>query len=154
MTLEDQIDCVARSDAKVLITGENALENEHVAQQIHQRGHRRQAALVIAPCASLTESELIGRADKPGLLRLADGGTLFLDNVAEMSPRVQGLLLRFLETGKIPTGGLGQATVNIRIITAADRDLARAVASCEFREDLFYRLSVIQIQVQPSDLMA
>src|SRR5882672_12223557 len=112
--IEDEVDRAARSDAKVLITGETGVGKEVVARLIHQRSARASAALVAMNCAgvpdSLLESELFGHVrgsftgayrDKPGLLEQAHGGTIFMDEVGEMSLRMQALLLRFLEDGDV-----------------------------------------------------
>ena len=162
--LEQEIDRVARSDAKVLITGESGVGKEIVARAIHSRGPR--ASHVFAPvnCAglpeTLLESELFGHVkgsftgayrDKPGKLETAHMGTIFLDEVGEMTLRMQGLLLRFLETGelqKVGADGSGRI-VNVRVIAATNRDLREMIKQGTFREDLFYRLNVIHIIVPP-----
>jgi len=162
--LEQEIDRVARSDAKVLITGESGVGKEIVARAIHSRGPR--ASHVFAPvnCAglpeTLLESELFGHVkgsftgayrDKPGKLETAHMGTIFLDEVGEMTLRMQGLLLRFLETGelqKVGADGSGRI-VNVRVIAATNRDLREMIKQGTFREDLFYRLNVIHIVVPP-----
>src|SRR5262245_34642978 len=162
--LEQEIDRVARSDAKVLITGESGVGKEIVARAIHSRGPR--ASHVFAPvnCAglpeTLLESELFGHVkgsftgayrDKPGKLETAHMGTIFLDEVGEMTLRMQGLLLRFLETGelqKVGADGSGRI-VNVRVIAATNRDLRDMIKQGTFREDLFYRLNVIHIVVPP-----
>jgi transcriptional regulator with PAS, ATPase and Fis domain len=162
--LEQEIDRVARSDAKVLITGESGVGKEIVARAIHSRGPR--ATHVFAPvnCAglpeTLLESELFGHVkgsftgayrDKPGKLETAHMGTIFLDEVGEMTLRMQGLLLRFLETGelqKVGADGSGRI-VNVRVIAATNRDLREMIKQGTFREDLFYRLNVIHIVVPP-----
>jgi transcriptional regulator with PAS, ATPase and Fis domain len=158
------IDCAARSDAKVLITGETGVGKEVVARQIHQRSTRSSAALVTVNCAglpdSLLESELFGHVrgsftgayrDKPGLLEMAPNGTVFLDEVGEMSTRMQVVLLRFLETGEIQRIGANRAhtRVNVRLITATNRDLQNHIASGAFREDLYFRLNVIRLCIPP-----
>src|SRR6188474_1201617 len=162
--LEQEIDRVARSDAKVLITGESGVGKEIVARAIHSRGPR--ASHVFAPvnCAglpeTLLESELFGHVkgsftgayrDKPGKLETAHMGTIFLDEVGEMTLRMQGLLLRFLETGelqKVGADGSGRI-VNVRVIAATNRNLRAMITQGTFREDLFYRLNVIHILVPP-----
>src|SRR5689334_12478973 len=162
--LEQEIDRVARSDAKVLITGESGVGKEIVARNIHTRGPR--AAHMFAPvnCAglpeTLLESELFGHVkgsftgayrDKPGKLETAHMGTIFLDEVGEMTLRMQGLLLRFLETGelqKVGADGSGRI-VNVRVIAATNRNLRDMITQGAFREDLFYRLNVIHIVVPP-----
>ncbi len=158
------IDCAARSGAKVLITGETGVGKEVVARLIHQRSARAAAKLVTVNCAglpdSLLESELFGHVrgsftgayrDKPGLLEMAPNGTVFLDEVGEMSPRMQVVLLRFLETGEIQRIGADRshARVNVRLITATNRDLPKELAAGNFREDLFFRLNVIRMTIPP-----
>jgi transcriptional regulator with GAF, ATPase, and Fis domain len=162
--LQEEIDRVARSDAKVLITGESGVGKEIVARAIHSRGPR--AGNVFAPvnCAglpeTLLESELFGHVkgsftgayrDKPGTLEIAHQGTIFLDEVGEMTLRMQGLLLRFLETGEIQKVGAdgGSRHVNVRVLAATNRDLRELIAQGVFREDLFYRLNVIHVIVPP-----
>jgi DNA-binding NtrC family response regulator len=162
--LDDDIDLAAKSDARVLITGETGVGKDLIARLIHQRSERRLAPLATVNCAGLTdtliESELFGHArgsftdayrDKPGILESAPNGTVFLDEVGEMSPRMQGSLLRFLETGEIQRVGATRAMTraNVRIIAATNRDLHAAVAAGTFRQDLFYRLDVIHIIVPP-----
>ena len=162
--LEQEIERVARSDAKVLITGESGVGKEIVARAIHARGPR--AGHVFAPvnCAglpeTLLESELFGHVkgsftgayrDKPGKLESAHMGTIFLDEIGEMTLRMQGLLLRFLETGelqKVGADGSGRI-VNVRVIAATNRNLRDMITQGTFREDLFYRLNVIHIVVPP-----
>jgi transcriptional regulator with GAF, ATPase, and Fis domain len=162
--LENDIDLAARSDARVLITGETGVGKDLIARLIHQRSSRRLAPLATVNCAGLTdtliESELFGHTrgsftdayrDKPGILESAPNGTVFLDEVGEMSPRMQASLLRFLETGEIQRVGATSAMTcaNVRIIAATNRDLHAAVAEGTFRQDLFYRLDVIHIVVPP-----
>jgi len=162
--LEEEVDCAARSDAKVLITGETGVGKEVVAKLIHQRGVRASAGMVTLNCAglpdSLLESELFGHTrgsftgayrDKPGLLEMAPNGTVFLDEVGEMSMRMQVVLLRFLETGEIQRVGADRSAtrVNVRMITATNRHLEAEVSNGAFREDLFFRLNVVRISIPP-----
>ncbi len=162
--IEAEIDCAARSDAKVLITGETGVGKEVVARLIHHRSPRASASLVTLNCAglpdSLLESELFGHVrgsftgayrDKPGLLETAPNGTVFLDEVGEMSTRMQVVLLRFLESGEIQRIGADRShtRVNVRLITATNRDLAASIASGIFREDLYFRLNVIRLCIPP-----
>jgi DNA-binding NtrC family response regulator len=162
--LESEIESAAPSDAKILITGETGVGKELVARLIHRRSMRAAAPLVTLNCAglpdSLLESELFGHVrgsftgayrDKPGLLESAKNGTVFLDEVGEMSPRMQVVLLRFLETGEIQRVGADRShtRVNVRLITATNRDLEKEVASGTFREDLFFRLNVIRLHISP-----
>ena len=160
--IEADIECAARSDAKVLITGETGVGKEVTARLIHQQSHRSSKPLVALNCAgvpdSLLESELFGHVrgsftgayrDKPGLLEMASNGTVFLDEVGEMSTRMQVVLLRFVESGEIQRIGADRphARVNIRLITATNRDLQAQIAAGAFREDLYFRLNVIRLCV-------
>src|SRR4030095_5396254 len=162
--IEAEIDCAARSDAKVLITGESGVGKEVVARLIHERSARRTAPLVTINCAgvpdTLLASELFGHTrgsftdaytDKHGWLEQAARCTLFMDEVGEMSSQMQGLLLRFLENGEIqPVGSDRRRTViDVRVITATNRRLIDRVEAREFREDLYYRLNVIHIHLPP-----
>jgi len=162
--LRQEIERIARSDAKVLITGESGVGKELVAQAIHRKSPRADRAFVPVNCAglpeTLLESELFGHVkgsftgayrDKPGKLELADAGTIFLDEVGEMTLRMQGLLLRFLETGetqKVGTDRVG-AKVDVRVVAATNRNLSELIAQGQFREDLFYRINVIHFWVPP-----
>lgn len=158
--LRDEVEYAARSDAKILITGESGVGKEVLARLIHRRSNRARASLVTINCAglpdSLLESELFGHVrgsftgayrDKAGLLELAHNGTIFMDEVGEMSLRMQALLLRFLESGEIQRVGSErmQARVNVRVIAATNRNLIERIASKDFREDLYYRLNVIHL---------
>ena len=162
--LKEEIARVADSDAKVLITGESGTGKELVAREIHRQGARSNRAFVPVNCAGLTEtlleSELFGyvrgsftgaHRDRPGKLETADQGTVFLDEIGEMTPRMQGLLLRFLETGEVQKVGSDRIdrNVNVRVIAATNRNLAEMVAQGGFREDLFYRINVIHLAVPP-----
>ncbi len=173
-SLNADIEAAAAYDAKVLITGETGVGKDVVARLIHQRSARRARPLAAINCAGLSdtllESELFGHVrgsftgayrDKPGLFEAADRGTAFLDEAGEMSARMQGVLLRFLETGELQRVGQerGSRRVNVRIIAATNRNLAEQVASGHFREDLYYRLNVIRIHVpalrqRPDDIPA
>jgi len=152
----------AASDAKVLVTGESGAGKDIVARHVHDHSTRRLAEFVPVNCAGVTEtlleSELFGHVkgsftgayrDKIGKLRLAHRGTLFLDEVGEMSLRMQALLLRFLENGEIQAVGsdAARATVDVRVIAATNKNLTDMVASGAFREDLLYRLRVIHLHV-------
>ena len=162
--LKDEIARVAQSDAKVLITGESGTGKELVARQIHMLGARSHRPFVPVNCAGLTEtlleSELFGymkgsftgaHRDRPGKLETADQGSIFLDEIGEMTPRMQGLLLRFLETGELQKVGSDRIdrVVNVRVIAATNRNLAEMVGKGEFREDLFYRINVIHVMTPP-----
>jgi transcriptional regulator with PAS, ATPase and Fis domain len=155
---------VASSDAKVMITGETGVGKDIMARYIHAHSARRYHEYVAVNCAGLTESllesELFGHVkgsftgasrDRPGKLQRAHGGTLFLDELGEMTPRMQGMLLRFLENGEIHTVGAEASTmvVNVRVIAATNRNLSEMVALGNFREDLLYRLRVVRIHVPP-----
>src|SRR5687767_2456507 len=162
--LSQEIDRIARSDAKVLITGESGVGKELVANAVHQRSPRAQRPMVAVNCAglpeTLLESELFGHVkgsftgayrDKQGKLEIADGGTIFLDEIGEMTLRMQGLLLRFMETGELQKVGADRAAgrVNVRVIAATNRNLRDMISDGTFREDLFYRLNVIHLTVPP-----
>jgi transcriptional regulator with GAF, ATPase, and Fis domain len=160
--LVEEIGRVARSDAKVLITGESGVGKELVANRIHTRSLRAHRPMGAVNCAGLSEtlleSELFGHVkgaftgayrDKQGKLELADGGTIFLDEMGEMTLRMQSLLLRFMETGELQKVGTDRVTmrVNVRVIAATNRNLREMIAQGLFREDLYYRLNVIHLMV-------
>jgi transcriptional regulator with PAS, ATPase and Fis domain len=162
--VQEEVDHAARSEAKVLITGESGVGKEIVARQIHERSSRSRGPLVTINCAgfpdSLLESELFGHVkgsftdahrDKRGWLETAHGGTIFMDEVGEMSLRMQALLLRFLETGEIQRVGSDRRLppLDVRVITATHRRLIDRIADKTFREDLYYRLNVVHIEVPP-----
>jgi transcriptional regulator with PAS, ATPase and Fis domain len=162
--LRDEIARVAACDAKVLITGESGVGKEIVAQAIYAASPRGNAPFVPVNCAgipeTLLESELFGHVrgsftgayrDKPGKLEIVNGGTIFLDEIGEMTLRMQGMFLRFLETGEIQKVGADRiaAATNIRVIAATNRNLREQIAQGQFREDLFYRLNVIHLVVPP-----
>src|SRR3954470_15469387 len=147
----------AESPAKVLITGESGVGKDVVARYIHRHSTRRLAPFVAVNCAGVTEtlleSELFGHVkgsftgayrDKRGKLQLAHRGTLFLDEVGEMSLRMQALLLRFLENGEVQSVGSDepQVRVDVRVVAATNRNLDEMVTAGQFREDLLYRLRV------------
>jgi transcriptional regulator with PAS, ATPase and Fis domain len=155
---------VGASDAKVLIGGETGAGKDIVARCVHASSARAHRPLVTVNCAALSEtlleSELFGHTrgsftgayrDKPGQLQRAHAGTLFLDEVGEMSPRMQALLLRFLENGEVqPVGADSPRTrVDVRVIAATNVDLYESVAAGRFRSDLLYRLRVIYLHVPP-----
>ena len=162
--LRADIQSAARTHAKVLITGETGVGKEVVARLIHHQSARSRQPFMAVNCSGIPEtllaSELFGHArgsftgayrDKVGLIRQADRGTLFLDELGEMSLSMQATLLRFAETGEIQTVGAdgpgGRA--DVRLITATNRDLRDQIAAGEFREDLYYRLNVIHIRIPP-----
>jgi two-component system response regulator AtoC len=164
LDLRAEIERVARSDAKVLITGESGSGKELVAQSIHNGSTRAEKAFIAVNCAglpeTLLESELFGHVrgsftgayrDKLGKLELAEHGTMFLDEIGEMTLRMQGLLLRFLETGELQKVGADRVAgrVNVRVVAATNRNLREMIGQGTFREDLFYRLNVIHLTVPP-----
>ena len=154
---------VARSDASVLITGETGTGKERVAHTIHSGSARADRPFVAINCAtipdSLFESELFGfergaftgaAIAHPGKLRIAHGGTVFLDEIGELSPYAQSKLLRVLESCEFfPLGATKTVTVDVRVITATSRPLELLVAERGFRSDLFYRLNVARIELPP-----
>jgi len=172
--LQEDIELAARSDAKVLITGESGTGKEVAARLIHASSPRRGRPMVAINCAgipeTLLESELFGHErgsftgavrDRGGLLEAGHRGTAFLDEVGEMTLRMQGTLLRFLETGEIQRVGSDrrQAPIDVRIIAATNRNLLDRVATNEFRLDLYYRLNVIHLTTpalreRPEDIPA
>ena len=161
--LYKQLSQVARVDTTVLITGQSGSGKELAANSIHQKSKRHKKPFVAINCAalpeSLMESELFGHvpgsftgADKKhdGLFVRANGGTLFLDEIGEMSLAMQPKLLRALEEGRVrPVGGSEEIPFDARLIAATNRDLETAVEEGRFREDLFYRLNVVQISLPP-----
>jgi len=162
--VHEDIRTAARSDAKVLIVGETGVGKEIVARLIHDSGSRQSRNFVAINCAglpdSLLESELFGHVrgsftgayrDKPGLAVMAHRGTLFLDELGEMSLRMQAMLLRFVETGEIQRVGSDRTEghVDVRIIAATNRNLLERINEKEFREDLYYRLNVIRLVIPP-----
>ena len=155
---------VAAVDAPLLILGETGTGKELIAHACHRASPRRDKPFLALNCAAvpenLAESELFGyapgaftgaqRGGKPGLLELAHGGTVFLDEIGEMSPYLQAKLLRFLNDGRFRrVGGDREQTVDVRVVSATHRDLDAMVAEHSFREDLFYRLNVLTVHVPP-----
>jgi DNA-binding NtrC family response regulator len=157
------IELVAPSDGTVLIIGETGAGKERVAKMIHARSPRRFRPFVVVECATLQEnlleSELFGHergaftgADrgKPGLFEVANGGTIFLDEIGEVSPATQIKLLRVLDASTFRhVGGTTEIRVDVRVLTATNRDISSMVRQNLFREDLFYRLSTITVEVPP-----
>jgi DNA-binding NtrC family response regulator len=155
------LDKLVKSDITVLVTGENGTGKELIARALHRTGPRKDKPFVAQNCSALNdnllESELFGHVkgsftgatrDKIGLFKLADGGTLFLDEVGDMSPSMQVKLLRVLQEGTfLPVGAEKPEQVDVRIIAATNRDLREMVTRKEFREDLFYRLHVVNVEV-------
>ncbi|MDG1808759.1 MAG: sigma-54 dependent transcriptional regulator [Pirellulaceae bacterium] len=161
--LKDQLLRIADSNVSVLLTGESGSGKEVVAQSLHAYGHRSKQPFIAVNCAalpdSLLESELFGhvkgaftdaREDREGLFLQADGGTLFLDEIGEMPLEMQPKLLRALEEKKIrPVGGSETYSFDVRLVTATNRDLLSEVEAKRFREDLYYRINVLEISIPP-----
>ncbi len=159
----DIISRVAETDATVLVTGESGTGKELVSRAVHDRSPRAAGPFVAISCAAmpepLLESELFGhtkgaftdaRAARPGLFAKASGGTLFLDEVGEMPLGMQAKLLRALQERKVrPVGGDTEVPFDVRIVAATNRDLEAEVQRGAFREDLFYRINVVQVHVPP-----
>ena len=157
------IQTVAPTDARVLILGESGTGKELVAGALHSLSRRRDAHYVRINCAAipetLLESELFGHEkgsftgaikQKSGRVEEADGGTIFLDEIADMSKPLQAKLLRFLEDGTFTrVGGTQELRVNVRLIAATNRDIVQAIDADQFREDLFHRLNVVQFHLPP-----
>jgi two-component system response regulator PilR (NtrC family) len=154
---------IAQSNSTVLITGESGTGKELVSAALHNLSHRKDKNFLTINCATfpegLLESELFGHMkgsftgavyNKAGLCEAADGGSIFLDEIAEMPLALQAKLLRVLENGTFRrVGGTSDITVDIRIIAATNKDIASAVSTGTFREDLFYRLNVVPINIPP-----
>ena len=157
------IEKVAPTDATVLVRGESGTGKELVARALHHNSQRNNRALVTINCAALQEtlleSELFGhekgaftgaQQSKPGLIEVADGGTLFIDEVAEMAPALQAKLLRVLEDGHYRrVGGTKESHANVRVVAATNKPLEEAQKDGRFREDLYYRLNVVTIELPP-----
>jgi two-component system response regulator PilR (NtrC family) len=159
----DMIQTVAPQTSRILITGESGTGKELVARAIHENSSRATAPFITINCGAfpetLLESELFGymkgaftgaNENRRGLFQAAHGGTLFMDEIGNMNLAMQVKLYRVLQEGKVrPLGSNEEMDVDVRVITATNKDLEKAIAADEFREDLFYRLSVIPIHVPP-----
>ena len=163
LRLLEQARMVAQSDVSVLINGQSGTGKEIVAQAIHNASPRHDKPFVAINCGALPEqlleSELFGHArgaftgavsNREGLFQAAEGGTLFLDEIGDMPVALQVKLLRVLQERKVrPLGSNRDIEINVRIISATHRDLPKAMARGEFREDLFYRLNVVNLKIPP-----
>ena len=157
------LDKIVRSESTVLIHGESGTGKELIARAIHFKGPRAKQAFVVQNCSAfndnLLESALFGHArgaftgavrDQKGLFEVADGGTFFLDEIGDMSAALQVKLLRVLQEGTLtPVGATKQVKVNVRIVAASHKDLTKMVERGEFREDLYYRINVLRIDLPP-----
>ena len=161
--LFEQLDAVAKSDCSVLIEGETGTGKEQVAESIHNESPRKDGSFVVVDCGALLgelmESELFGHAkgaftgadtERKGLLQMADGGTVFLDEVGELPLPLQAKLLGVIERRKVqPLGTSTSRAIDVRVIAATNRNLAREVNEGRFRSDLFFRLAVVRLRVPP-----
>ena len=161
--LLDVLPQFGESKSTVLIEGASGTGKELFARAIHDLSHRRDKPLVAVNCGALPdtllESELFGykagaftdaRHDKPGRFALADSGTIFLDEIGDVSPAMQSKLLRVLQEGVYePLGSIESANVDVRVIAATNKDLGRLVSEGTFREDLYYRINVVRLQLPP-----
>ncbi|HUG67022.1 MAG TPA: sigma-54 dependent transcriptional regulator [Pirellulaceae bacterium] len=161
--LYDQLARVADSESSILLTGESGTGKELVARSIHQRSRRAKAPFVPVNCAAipetLLESELFGhakgaftdaRSERKGLFQQAEGGTLFLDEIGEMPQPMQAKLLRALEESRLrPVGGDQELAFDVRVVSATNRDLEAAVEEGRFRDDLYFRINVIPLELPP-----
>jgi two-component system NtrC family response regulator len=162
-TVVELIEQVGPSEANVLVLGESGTGKELVAQLLHEHSLRTSGPLIKVNCAALPEnlleSELFGYVrgaftgaaqDKPGRFQLAGGGTLFLDEIGELPLTLQAKILRALQERIVePLGGITPVNVDVRFIAATNRDLPRMIAEGKFREDLYYRLNVLEIRIPP-----
>lgn len=163
--IQEMIEKVAPSDARVLITGPNGAGKELVAHSIHAKSERSRGPMIEVNCAAipseLIESELFGHVkgsftgaikDKQGKFELASGGTIFLDEIGDMSLVAQAKVLRALQESRVsPVGSDKEIKVDVRVIAATNKDLQKEIANGKFREDLYHRLSVIEIYVPALD---
>ena len=157
------VEQIGPTQARVLITGETGVGKGVIARAIHKASQRARARFVEVSCAAipddLIESELLGHEKgaftgattrKPGKFELADGGTIFLDEIGDMSPTVQAKVLRVIEEGEFErVGGTETISVNVRVIAATNRDLKQLIEEGKFREDLYYRLNVVPLHIPP-----
>ena len=158
-----QVDAVASTDATVLITGESGTGKELLAKEVHRRGRRSRRPFVKVNCSAIPreifESEFFGHArgaftgavsERPGRFQIADGGTIFLDEIGDLPVEMQPKLLRVLQEGEYErVGADGTRTVDVRVIAATNHDLADEVRARRFRQDLFYRLNVFPLELPP-----
>jgi len=163
LAIKEKIACIAPTDASVLITGESGTGKELVARAVHQQSRRSGRDMVVVNCAALpeqlAESELLGHergaftgalAIKKGKFEYADNSSLFLDEIGYLNLAVQAKLLRFLQDGVFQrVGGNHDLHSRIRLISATNKELPQAIASGAFRQDLFYRINVVQIELPP-----
>jgi two-component system response regulator HydG len=161
--LYDQLTRLADSESSILVTGESGTGKELVARSLHRRSRRAKGPFVPVNCAAipetLLESELFGhakgaftdaRSERKGLFQQAEHGTLFLDEIGEMPQSMQAKLLRALEENKLrPVGGDKEVEFDVRVLSATNRDLETAIEDGRFREDLYFRLNVIQLELPP-----
>lgn len=161
--MRERMESYARTDFPVLVTGESGTGKELVARRIHRLSSRREAPFLVQNCSaipeSLLESELFGyrkgafsgaAKNRAGLFQAADGGTLFLDEIGDMPLNLQARILRVIQNGEVkPLGATQTQRVDVRIVSATNRDLRQMVAENLFRQDLFFRLSVLPLQVPP-----
>jgi len=162
-SLYDLLDKICASESTVLVQGENGTGKELVARAIHYNSPRKDKPFVIQNCSAfndnLLDSELFGHVkgaftgairDKKGLFEVADGGTFFLDEIGDMTPSLQVKVLRVLQEGTfMPVGGTETRKVDVRILAATNKDLRKMVEDSSFREDLYYRVNVINLVVPP-----
>src|SRR5690348_18199945 len=163
LALYQMVETVAQVQSTVLVTGESGTGKELVARAIHDLGPRAEKPFVSVNCGAFTEtlleSELFGyvkgsftgaTANRKGLFEAANQGTIFLDEIGEMSPAMQVKLLRVLQERKVrPVGAHEESEVDTRVIAATNRDLGAMVRDGSFREDLYYRISVIPMELPP-----
>ena len=161
--LMSMVDRVSPSNASVLVLGESGTGKELVAQVVHEKSKRSHKPFVAINCGALREtlleSELFGHekgaftgayAQKIGLTETANGGTLFLDGIGELTPSIQSKLLRFLQEGEIyRVGGKDPIKVDVRLISATNKDLEKEISESSFREDLYYRINTIVVSTPP-----